>query len=372
MEQTGGRGRRRHAAGRHVAGGGSRRGRRRKASAWTAALRKRTPAPDDADPARASGPAESGLLGDGSLERGSLGDGSLERGPLVIGSGPGAARARRLPARRSRWTGRRGRLAVVGLALAGGAVVLAGMNGGGGPFALLGAFGGAQAGSGAAAGPGRGDGSPGSEGASGIGAGYHATTGVNGGTGVTGVNDGTGPGGTAVSDGGTPGGGPEASAEARMREAQRSGAPDAATTPGRPQPGMVAGTTAPEDVLAGGPDPGDGDDYRADGPSRHTDQQAAAYFRTNWGLDDKALKHLKDIRSVGGYLRIYTDLPETADNSLTAIILCERGYAYLRSRGVEEPVVFVQAEFGENGNPVLANILGPADKSCRVTSPAAD
>ncbi|AQZ60312.1 unnamed protein product [[Actinomadura] parvosata subsp. kistnae] len=135
---------------------------------------------------------------------------------------------------------------------------------------------------------------------------------------------------------------------------------------------MVAGTTAPEDVLAGGPDPGDGDDYRADGPSRHTDQQAAEYFRTNWGLDDKALKHLKDVRSVGGYLRIYTDLPETADNSLTAIILCERGYAYLRSRGVEEPVVFVQAEFGENGNPVLANILGPADKSCRVTSPAPD
>ncbi|MFD0471964.1 hypothetical protein ACFQ0B_29405 [Nonomuraea thailandensis] len=158
-----------------------------------------------------------------------------------------------------------------------------------------------------------------------------------------------------------------------MREAQRSQAPDPAATsgqPGGPRPGMVSGTTAPEDVLAGGPDPGDGDDYRADGPSRHTDHQAAEYFRTNWGPDDKAMKRLKDVRSVGGYLRIYTDLPETADNSLTAIILCERGLAYLRSRGVEDPVVFVQAEFGGNGNPVLANILGPADRSCRVTHPA--
>jgi hypothetical protein len=31
--------------------------------------------------------------------------------------------------------------------------------------------------------------------------------------------------------------------------------------------------------------------------------------------------------------------------------------------------VFVQAQFGENGNPVLANILGPGDGDCRVTHP---
>jgi hypothetical protein len=110
-------------------------------------------------------------------------------------------------------------------------------------------------------------------------------------------------------------------------------------------------------------------DYKADGPSRHTDQQAAEYFRKHWSPDDKALKRLKDIRTVGGYLRIYTDLPETAGNSSQAITLCRRGLEYLHSLGVANPVVFVQAEFGENGNPVLANILGPSDTSCRVTHP---
>ncbi|MFI9590145.1 hypothetical protein [Nonomuraea sp. NPDC052265] len=109
--------------------------------------------------------------------------------------------------------------------------------------------------------------------------------------------------------------------------------------------------------------------YKADGPSRHTDREAADYFRTHWGPGDKAMKHLKDIRTVGGYLRIYTNLPDTADNSPTAITLCKRGLEYLRANGVKRPIVFVQAEFGENGNPVLANILGPSDHNCRVTYP---
>ncbi|WP_431911325.1 hypothetical protein [Nonomuraea jabiensis] len=180
-----------------------------------------------------------------------------------------------------------------------------------------------------------------------------------------------------------------ASAEAKVRELPKSeppsqaapstAAPDspapdspAAVSPGGVEQGLVPGTTDAEDLLAGGPDPGEAEGYRANGPSRHTDQQAAEYFRTHWGPDDKALKRLKDIRTVGGYLRIYTDLPETAGNSSQAITLCERGLAYLRARGVANPVVFVQAEFGENGNPVLANILGPSDTSCRVTHPAPD
>ncbi|MBB5784928.1 hypothetical protein [Nonomuraea jabiensis] len=174
------------------------------------------------------------------------------------------------------------------------------------------------------------------------------------------------------------------SAEARARELPKSeppsqaaastAAPDspAAVSPGGVQEGLVPGTTDAEDLLAGGPDPGEAEGYKANGPSRHTDQQAAEYFRTHWSPDDKALKRLKDIRTVGGYLRIYTDLPETAGNSSQAITLCERGLAYLRARGVAHPVVFVQAEFGENGNPVLANILGPSDTSCRVTHPAPD
>ncbi|NUR85239.1 MAG: hypothetical protein HOY71_14235 [Nonomuraea sp.] len=106
---------------------------------------------------------------------------------------------------------------------------------------------------------------------------------------------------------------------------------------------------------------------RADGPSKDTDAQAAAYFKAHW--NDGATKRLRDIRTVGGYLRIYTDLPESAHNSGDAIKLCERGLAYLRERGVEDPIVFVQAEYGENGNPVLANIIGPADRNCRLTDP---
>ncbi|MGW0806383.1 hypothetical protein [Nonomuraea sp. NPDC002799] len=176
---------------------------------------------------------------------------------------------------------------------------------------------------------------------------------------------------------------PRAGAEAQPRRIQQDApAKNAATagatpgtagaTSGAVEPGMVAGSTSPEDVLADGPEPGDVAGYKADGPSRHTDQRAAEYFRSNWGPDDKALRRLKDIRTVGGYLRIYTDLPETAGNSATALTLCERGLEYLRAAGVTHPVVFVQAEFGGNGNPVLANILGPSDTTCRVTHPAPD
>ncbi|MFD1933940.1 MULTISPECIES: hypothetical protein [Nonomuraea] len=106
--------------------------------------------------------------------------------------------------------------------------------------------------------------------------------------------------------------------------------------------------------------------------SEHTDKKAAEYFHKRWGAGDKAAKRLKDIRTVGGYLRIYTDLPESAHNSAQAITLCERGLEYLREAGEDSPVVFVQAEYGENGNPVLANVLGPDDGDCRVTHPEPD
>ncbi|RJL34210.1 hypothetical protein [Bailinhaonella thermotolerans] len=101
-----------------------------------------------------------------------------------------------------------------------------------------------------------------------------------------------------------------------------------------------------------------------------SDTAALQYFWDRWGRDDKAVKRVKDIRNVGGYFRVYTDLPESADNSKEAITLCERAREYLRDeRGVTRPVIFVQARFGENGNPVLANILGPKDKTCKVTYP---
>ncbi|MER7501714.1 hypothetical protein AB0L05_34135 [Nonomuraea pusilla] len=131
----------------------------------------------------------------------------------------------------------------------------------------------------------------------------------------------------------------------------------------------VGATGGPSATVAGSDDLDDSD-FKADRFSRHTDQRAAEYFRAHWGPDDKAMKRLKDIRTIGGYLRIYTNLPESAGNSRHAITLCKRGLQYLKEIGTRTPVVFVQAEFGENGNPVLANILGPSDRSCRITYPA--
>ncbi|MEU8268456.1 hypothetical protein AB0B89_14940 [Sphaerisporangium sp. NPDC049002] len=108
----------------------------------------------------------------------------------------------------------------------------------------------------------------------------------------------------------------------------------------------------------------------ASGPSKHTDAKAMSYFKKRW-VGDKAVKRITDIRTIGKYLRIYTNLPESAHNSRSAIDLCKRGLEYLvQEVGDEHPVVFVQAEFGQNGNPVLANILGGGDDSCRLTHPA--
>ncbi|WP_449066427.1 hypothetical protein, partial [Planomonospora algeriensis] len=110
---------------------------------------------------------------------------------------------------------------------------------------------------------------------------------------------------------------------------------------------------------------GKAQEVKAAGRSKHTDTRAVAYFQRS-----KAAQRVKDIRMVGGYLRIYTDLPESADNSKQAIELCETGLDYLAEEvGEDAPVVFVQAEFGENGNPILANVLGPDDSTCRVTHP---
>ncbi|GGK72506.1 hypothetical protein Sme01_08080 [Sphaerisporangium melleum] len=110
-------------------------------------------------------------------------------------------------------------------------------------------------------------------------------------------------------------------------------------------------------------------DKTASGPSKHTDASAMTYFKRRWEKD-KAVKRITDIRTVGKYLRIYTDLPESAHNSKSALDLCKRGMEYLAQEvGDADPVVFVQAEYGQNGNPVLANIIGGGDRSCRLTAP---
>jgi hypothetical protein len=246
---------------------------------------------------------------------------------------PGAGRHGR---RRSRT----GKLAAGALALAGGVAVLLGVNG---------TFGGALSASGTSGEPGTG--------------------------GVADQEAGARKSRAPANPGQVPKGDKGASEvlELQKGEARPSSAPSvtpeapASATPGTAEPGVVEGKTEGEE--AGLPDPGEGSDYKANGPSRHTDRQAAEYFRTHWGPDDKAMKRLKDIRTVGGYLRIYTDLPDSAGNSRTAMTLCKRGLEYLRANGVAHPIVFVQAEFGENGNPVLANILGPSDTNCRITYP---
>ncbi|GAA1020250.1 hypothetical protein Aple_078970 [Acrocarpospora pleiomorpha] len=109
------------------------------------------------------------------------------------------------------------------------------------------------------------------------------------------------------------------------------------------------------------------DEKKVSDKSEYTSDSAVAYFNNRWA--DKTNGRVTDIRATGRYLRIYTDLPESANNSKTALRLCERGLLYLASIGERDPVVFVQAQFGENGNPVLANILGPDDTDCRVTHP---
>ena len=128
-----------------------------------------------------------------------------------------------------------------------------------------------------------------------------------------------------------------------------SGAADDA--PGRTGPDGTAATSRP-------------------GYSKYTDVAAMEYFLARWGAKDGAMKKVTDIRSVGGYLRIYTTLKDNAINHRHAVTLCERGRDYLaKERGVRHPVVFVHARTGINGNPVLANDLGQGDKDCRLTTP---
>lgn len=100
------------------------------------------------------------------------------------------------------------------------------------------------------------------------------------------------------------------------------------------------------------------------------DDDPMAYFQARWDRDDAAMKKVTDIRLLGGYLRVYTKLPDTAVNHRHAVKLCKRGRDYLATEhGVRHPVVFVHARRGLNGNPVLANDLGAADKDCRLTTP---
>ncbi|TKK86970.1 hypothetical protein FDA94_19470 [Herbidospora galbida] len=128
-------------------------------------------------------------------------------------------------------------------------------------------------------------------------------------------------------------------------------------------------TTASVVPAAQAPPPAEKDEKKAAKrkESKYSDKDALAYFDQRW--DDETHRHITDIRTTGTYLRIYTDLPDSKDNSPVSLRLCERGMEYLAELGVKKRVVFVQARTGGNGNPVLANVLGPKDDDCRVTYP---
>lgn len=95
------------------------------------------------------------------------------------------------------------------------------------------------------------------------------------------------------------------------------------------------------------------------------DPQAVGYLKQK-DPEDKVVKHVKDVRNSGSYLRIYTDLPEEDENSKSAISLCEWAIDYLKTaRGESDPIVFVHAKKTDNGNVVLAN-KDSAKDNCKV------
>lgn len=95
------------------------------------------------------------------------------------------------------------------------------------------------------------------------------------------------------------------------------------------------------------------------------DAQAVGYLKAQ-DPKEKVVKHVREVRKSGAYLRIYTDLPEEDENSRSAISLCEWATDYLKStRGDDEPIVFVHAKKSGNGHVVLAN-KDSAKDNCRV------
>ncbi len=88
---------------------------------------------------------------------------------------------------------------------------------------------------------------------------------------------------------------------------------------------------------------------------------ALTYFQ---GKDSGVAGHVKDVRWSGQFLRVYTDYPESADNSRAALQLCQWTWDYLASLGAPGPV-FIQGTSKDNGAVVLAKKLDDKD-SCRV------
>jgi hypothetical protein len=89
-------------------------------------------------------------------------------------------------------------------------------------------------------------------------------------------------------------------------------------------------------------------------------EAALAFIRRH---DLAGAAHVRRLVWSGPMLRVYTDLPESAANSRTAVALCRAAAAYLESHG-RSPGVFVHAG-RHDGYPVLANKLNTRD-GCRL------
>jgi hypothetical protein len=92
------------------------------------------------------------------------------------------------------------------------------------------------------------------------------------------------------------------------------------------------------------------------------DEPGAVAYLHERDKQDTVVKHVKDVRWSGRYLRVYTDLKEVDTDSKVALDLCEWTSEYLADRqGDRNPVVFVHAKRNGNGNVVLVNKLSAKD-----------
>lgn len=91
---------------------------------------------------------------------------------------------------------------------------------------------------------------------------------------------------------------------------------------------------------------------------------ALPYLKTK-DPDGKIVGHVTEIKRSGLFLRVYTDLGESDENSKPAVSLCEWATQYLRDGGEKEPRVFVHGKSNDNGSVVLANKQSDED-DCEV------
>ncbi|WP_067457938.1 hypothetical protein [Actinomadura macra] len=92
--------------------------------------------------------------------------------------------------------------------------------------------------------------------------------------------------------------------------------------------------------------------------------EAMPYFETK-DPDRKIVGHVTEVRRSGQFIRVYTDLGESDENSKPALSLCEWTTQFLKDGGEDEPRVFVHGKSSDNGSVVLANKQSDKD-DCEV------